>query len=92
MKSVRLVITGRVQRVRYRLWTVEEATSRGIAGWVRNRIDGSVEALLCGPEDAVDAMIAACWMGPPAARVSHIAVVPAEPPAGTGFDYLPTEE
>ena len=92
MKHVRLVITGRVQRVRYRLWTVEEATARGLKGWVRNRLDGSVEAVLSGPEATVDEMIRECRMGPPAARVDNIAIVPTEEPTNEGFDYLPTEE
>jgi acylphosphatase len=65
----RVRIDGRVQGVWYRGWTVEEALRRGLDGWVRNRADGSVEALFAGPEDVVEAMIVACHRGPPAAQV-----------------------
>jgi acylphosphatase len=84
-KSVRVVISGRVQGVWFRAWTTEQAEKRGLAGWVRNRLDGSVEALFSGPAAAVDAMIEACRQGPPAARVDHIAQYPADPPAEPGF-------
>src|ERR1700754_553348 len=66
-KTVRLVISGRVQGVSYRWWTVGEATQRGLNGLVRNRRDGSVEALVSGPASAVDDLIEACRQGPPAA-------------------------
>ncbi len=62
------MIGGRVQGVSYRWWTVGEATQRGLNGFVRNRRDGSVEALVSGPVEDVDAMIEACRQGPPAAR------------------------
>jgi len=89
--AVRLVIGGRVQAVGYRMWTVGEATRRGLAGWVRNRRDGTVEALLAGPPDAVEAMVEACRRGPPAARVTGIERLPAEPAeAGAGFEERPT--
>jgi len=70
--SVRVVIRGRVQGVGYRAWTEYEARERGIAGWVRNRRDGSVEALFAGTQDDVHAMIEACRKGPPGARISAI--------------------
>ncbi len=83
--SVLLRIEGRVQGVAYRAWTVEEAARRGLSGWVRNRRDGSVEALLHGLPDLVDALVAACHRGPPAARVSRVVVEPStERPLG-GF-------
>jgi acylphosphatase len=69
---VRVVIRGRVQGVGYRAWTEYEAQERGIAGWVRNRRDGAVEALFAGMEEAVRAMIKACREGPPGARVQAI--------------------
>jgi acylphosphatase len=69
---VRVVIRGRVQGVGYRAWTEYEARGRGIEGWVRNRRDGSVEALFAGLEDAVLAMIEACREGPPGARIITI--------------------
>lgn len=68
----RLVIRGRVQRVGYRAFVEEMALELGVEGWVRNRADGSVEALVAGPVDVVDEMIEACRGGPPAARVEGI--------------------
>lgn len=84
-KSVRVVITGRVQGVFYRAWTRERAERHGVSGWVRNRPDGAVEALFSGPAEAVDALLAACREGPPAARVADIAVEAAEPAGTRGF-------
>jgi len=69
---VGVVIRGRVQGVGYRAWTEDEANERGIAGWVRNRRDGSVEALFAGAESDVSAMIEACREGPPGARIEAI--------------------
>ena len=57
--AVRALITGKVQGVWFRAWTAQEAEKRGLTGWVRNRRDGSVEALLCGPQAALDDMLAA---------------------------------
>ncbi len=84
-------IEGKVQRVWYRNWTVENATKRGLAGWVRNRLDGSVEALFAGPTAQVDDMLEACREGPPKARVDAIKSEPTEIPAEEGFRELPTE-
>jgi acylphosphatase len=69
---VRVVIRGRVQGVGYRAWTEYTAAERGIAGWVRNRRDGAVEALFAGTEDDVRGMIEACREGPPGARIQTI--------------------
>lgn len=71
-KAVRTRIKGRVQGVCFRAWTCEQATAKGLAGWVRNCADGTVEAVFAGPAEAVDAMLAQCRIGPPAARVDHI--------------------
>jgi acylphosphatase len=68
----RVGIRGRVQGIGYRAWTEVTALERGVEGWVRNRRDGSVEALFSGPEDEVAAMIAECRRGPPGARVDAI--------------------
>jgi acylphosphatase len=65
-------IRGRVQGVGYRAWAEVAALERGIEGWVRNRRDGSVEAVLSGPENDVVAMIAECRRGPPGAWVDAI--------------------
>ncbi len=70
--AIRVRIYGRVQGVWFRAWTVKCATELGLAGWVRNRADGSVEALFAGPPDDVEAMIAKCHDGPPAARVDQV--------------------
>lgn len=88
MKTVRAVISGRVQGVWYRAWTAGEADKLGITGWVRNRTDGTVEALFCGPAGSVDTMLARCRKGPPLARVDAITVEPAEAPEGAGFHKL----
>lgn len=70
----RCQITGKVQGVWYRAWTVQEAQARGLKGWVRNCADGSVEAIFAGPQTKVDDMIAACRQGPPSARVTDVGV------------------
>jgi len=92
-RTVRLRITGKVQGVWYRGWTVETARGLGLEGWVRNRRDGSVEALLHGPEPVVQDMIAACRQGPPAARVADVVTEPAAAgpdDLGDGFNQRPT--
>lgn len=69
----RLVITGRVQNVAYRDWFVREARAIGVDGWVRNRADGSVEAVVQGTQDMVDALVAKARRdGPPAAHVTDV--------------------
>jgi acylphosphatase len=67
-----VIVRGRVQGVGYRAWTEITALERGLEGWVRNRRDGSVEALFIGPTDDVAAMIEACRNGPPGARVDAL--------------------
>ena len=90
--QARLTVTGRVQGVGYRDWAIETGVRLGLTGWVRNRRDGAVEALIVGEEEAVGQMIEACRRGPPAARVEEIDVDPVDLdilPAG--FTRLPTE-
>jgi acylphosphatase len=65
-------VRGRVQGVGFRAFVEYEALRHGIAGWVRNRRDGSVEAVFAGPRQSVDGMIAACRVGPPASRVDGL--------------------
>ena len=85
-------ITGRVQGVWYRGWTGDEVLQRGLRGWVRNRRDGSVEALFAGPAVAVEEMINACRQGPPAAEVFKVEVETADAPRQGGFEQRPTAE
>jgi acylphosphatase len=86
----RLRITGKVQGVYYRGWTIDAAEKLGLDGWVRNRMDGTVEALVAGPAPAVQALIAACHKGPPAARVDLVEVEDAIGIVPTGFVQKPT--
>ncbi len=67
-----VLIRGRVQGVGFRYWTRRTATARGLRGWVRNRRDGTVEAVFAGPEPAVAEMIALCRSGPASARVESV--------------------
>jgi len=92
----RVTIRGRVQGVGYRAWVEHEAVRRGLDGWVRNRRDGSVEALFVGAEDAVAEMMARCRRGPSAAHVDAVTAEQAQSDdlnlrrAGEGFSVLPT--
>ncbi|WP_051229489.1 acylphosphatase [Paludibacterium yongneupense] len=88
--TLRVEIQGRVQGVGYRWWTLEQATARGLAGWVRNREDGSVEALFSGEAAAVEEMVEACRRGPGYARVSFVGAEPAAAPDRDGFHLLST--
>jgi acylphosphatase len=90
MSARRLVIHGRVQGVFYRGWSVEVARALGLSGWVRNRRDGTVEMLIAGPGPALDAMMARCHQGPPAARVERIDVTESEETPLPGFSERPT--
>lgn len=85
-----LRIHGHVQGVGYRNALHAQATRLGLAGWVRNRSDGSVEALVAGPVDALETLIAWARRGPPAARVAELVWETAESPAQTGFVRLET--
>lgn len=89
-ESVHVIISGRVQGVWFRGWTCEQARALALTGWVRNRRDGTVEAVFSGPSDVVRQMIAQCHEGPPAARVDGVACAPTADPGTTGFDALPT--
>jgi acylphosphatase len=89
VKTVRVLISGRVQGVSYRAWTCKEATKLGIQGWVRNLSDGRVEAVFSGDETAVSTMIEKCKRGPLLARVDGIEQFPCDE-APTGFAAKPT--
>lgn len=76
-RAVLVRITGRVQGVSFRVWTRDEASKLGLAGWVRNEADGSVAALIAGPETAVSTMMERFWQGPSGASVSSVEKRPA---------------
>ena len=92
-RAVHVRISGRVQGVWFRAWTVDLANDFGLDGWVRNRADGTVEALFAGPVPQVEKMIAHCHEGLPAARVDEVVREDADhqPHTGKGFRQLPTE-
>ncbi len=85
METVRLRITGRVQGVGYRLWATRMAANLGLRGWVRNRSDGSVEALVTGAPEDVAAMVETSRKGPIGAYVAEVTAVPDEDDGSHGF-------
>jgi acylphosphatase len=90
MNARHLRIEGRVHGVGYRDWLVREASRLGLYGWVRNRRDGSVEALIAGDEAAVRSLLSLCRRGPVLARVDRITESFAEPPTEPGFRLMPS--
>lgn len=90
MLSRRLRITGRVQGVGFRYAMQDEAARLGVNGWVRNRRDGSVEALLQGEAGAVETLTAWARRGPPGARVTEVHVAAGEEASHSGFELRPT--
>ena len=91
MKSVRARITGRVQGVGFRDFVERAAARIGVRGWVRNRRDGSVEALIAGDTSKVDELLTLCWQGPPKAKVDDVSVEDAPEPAEQRFETKPTD-
>jgi acylphosphatase len=87
--TIRTVITGRVQGVGFRAFVEAQAARRGLSGWVRNRRDGSVEAVFSGPQHVVDGMLSACSEGPGSSRVDDVEIEPTEADVD-GFRVLPT--
>jgi acylphosphatase len=85
----RIVVSGRVQGVWYRAWTMSEANKRGLKGWVRNLSTGQVEALFAGPVTLIEEMVDACRQGPPLAKVIRIESFEAEEPDENGFHQRP---
>ena len=90
-KTVRLRITGNVQGVGYRIWATRTASGLGLRGWVRNRLDGSVEALATGAPEQIAVLIEAYRRGPCGARVAEVTAVPDEDDGSIGFTAVPTE-
>ena len=89
--AARLIVSGRVQGVGYRYWTIGEARRQGLDGWVRNLADGGVEILALGDPAALDRLEAACQSGPAGARVTAVARSLAADDGSHGFSQKPTE-
>lgn len=90
MRTVRLLISGRVQGVGYREWARQQAAALGLSGWVRNLRDGRVEAAASGPDDQVEAFLAAVRRGLSLGRVDDVAVEEGGSVSGAGFAVRPT--
>ena len=90
-RTVTVRIEGRVQGVYYRAWTYETATALGLDGWVRNRDDGSVEAVFSGPPEIVAEMLQRCEDGPRDARVTAMTVTDEGGAPPSGFSVLATD-
>lgn len=90
MIAKRLILSGRVQGIGFRDWMVARARRLGLAGWVRNRHDGTLEALVAGDAPAVEELLRACRKGPPLADVTDIVEDFVDPPAEPGFFKRPT--
>ncbi len=91
MNAKRLVIAGEVQGIGYRDWMVAKARELGVSGWVRNRRDGTVEALIAGEVASVEELARLCRRGPRMAQVSSISEDLAEAPAEPGFHCVASE-
>ena len=90
-KTVRIRASGRVQGVGFRAWASKQAESLGLNGWVRNRKDGTVEAVFSAEESLVDAMLKLCQRGPMAAKVLKLDVEETRETVPPGFRQLATE-
>jgi acylphosphatase len=90
LTSLRLRIEGFVQAVGYRNFVIEEARKLGLDGWIRNRSDGTVEALVSGENKTVETFVEACMRGPAGSTVKNVELHRAEPPAEKGFHRRPS--
>ena len=88
--SLRVRIDGTVQGVGFRAFALRQAVALELTGWVRNRRDGTLEALVAGPTKRVESFIGACMKGPPGARVQNIDLETDALPSGRAFVELPT--
>ncbi|RYE47318.1 MAG: acylphosphatase [Hyphomicrobiales bacterium] len=89
-RAVHVVITGRVQGVGFRAFVEREAAALRLEGWVRNRRDGTVEAVFAGDEGEIQHILMELNAGPPAAAVTDVRTGPYEGPIPPGFSSLPT--
>ncbi len=89
-KSVRVRISGQVQGVFFRVWAKEKADALGVKGWIRNRLDGDVEALFVGPKEQVSALVKICQEGPPSAVVDDVNLEEAQGITPARFEIKPT--
>ncbi len=83
--SVRVVISGKVQGVYYRAWTVATALKLNICGWVRNKKDGTVEAVFSANPGIIEKMLKLCWQGSPASDVTNVEVFEYDGDVADGF-------
>ncbi|MGQ0485108.1 MAG: acylphosphatase [Hyphomicrobiales bacterium] len=90
MSAVRLLVEGRVQGVGFRAWVADEATIRGLTGWVRNLRNGHVEMVLSGGDADIESMIAACRKGPRFATVTRVETSPVPDESWRDFTVRPT--
>ncbi len=90
MICVHVLISGKVQGVGYRYATVQEAQKLGIRGWVRNRLDGRVEAIFEGTEPIIEQMLQWCHQGPTTAKVTDVTVETVKPRFYQGFEVKET--
>jgi acylphosphatase len=90
LTTLRLRIEGFVQAVGYRHFAIEEAKKLGIDGWIRNRSDGTVEAVVSASTKTVEQFVQACMRGPAGSRVANVELGPAEPPEEKGFRRRPS--
>jgi acylphosphatase len=90
LTSLRMRIEGFVQAVGYRNFAIAEAKKHGLDGWIRNRSDGTVEALISGPTKAVEAFVLAAARGPAGSTIKNFELHKAEPPAEKGFHRRPS--
>ncbi len=85
-EALHLVVRGDVQGVFFRDSCRQQASALGVRGWVGNRPDGAVEAVVAGARDAVEALVRWAHEGPPRARVESVETSPAQDPGTTGFE------
>ena len=88
--TMNIRIEGDVQGIGFRDFAIREANARRLKGWVRNRMDGSLEAVASGPRTVVVSFITACIKGPRGARVTAFNLMPTDPPDSLGFTRRPT--